>query len=138
MSIQSSAGPGVITDCLLAKANAKGRIGEIALLKAGYVYEGQAMTDARCVGTFASRFDNTGGDDGLEVDINLGHEFTEFTFSNSAGGDAIAQADVGNDCYVAGVSTVAKTNGSSTRSKCGKIWRINSNGSVVVRISAIG
>lgn len=136
MSTQSSAGPGVITDCLLAKANAKGKIGEIALLKDGYVYEGQAMTGAKCVGTFASRFDNTGGDDGLEVDINLGHQFTEFTFANSTAGDAIAQADVGNDCYVAGTSRVAKTNGSSTRSVCGKIWRINTNGSVVVRISA--
>lgn len=138
MSNQSSAGPGVVTDCLLAKADAKGKIGQIALLKNGYVYEGQAMTGAKCVGTFASRFDNTGGDDGLEVDINLGHEFTEFTFSNSTAGDAIAQADVGNSCYVAGVSTVAKTDGSGTRSVCGKIWRIKANGSVVVRISAIG
>lgn len=137
MSNQASA-KGNVTDILLAKADAKGKIGEIALLKAGYIHEGQAMTDAKCVGTFACPFDNTGGSDGLEIEINLGHEFTEFTFANSAGGDAITQADVGNLCYVAGVSTVAKTNGSSTRSVCGKIWRLKSNGSVVVRISAIG
>lgn len=137
MSNQSSA-KGNVTDIMLAKADAKGKIGEIALLKAGYVYEGQAMTGAKCIGTFACPFDNTGGTNGLEVEINLGHEFTEFTFANSTSGDAITQADVGNDCYVAGVATVAKTDGSATRSVCGKIWRLKSNGSVVVRISAIG
>ena len=37
-------------------------------------------------------------------------------FANSASGDLITAAEVGSDCYIVDDQTVAKTNGSSTRS----------------------
>jgi len=136
MSNQAN-GQSSLTDIVLAAADAKGSIGEIALMKDGYVFEGKAVVGARCIGTFACQFDNTGGADGLEVDVNLGHDGSEFTFANSAGGDAIAQAQVGSKCYVVNAFTVAKTDGGGTRSVCGVIWRLKKNGSVVVRINAL-
>lgn len=55
-------------------------------------------------------------------------EFGVFRWNNSSAGDAIAQADVGNDCYIVDDNTVAKTNGSSTRSVAGKIMAVDSSG----------
>lgn len=136
MSNQAN-GQSSLTDVVLVAADAKGNLGEIALMKAGYVFEGKAVTNARCIGTFACQFDNTGGANGLEVDVNLGHDGTEFAFANSAGLDKIEQADVGNKCYVVNAFTVAKTDGTGTRSVCGIIWRLKKNGSVVVRINAL-
>ena len=55
-------------------------------------------------------------------------EFGEFSWGNSTAGDAIAQADVGNDCYAVDDATVAKTDGGGTRSKCGKIMAVDAGG----------
>lgn len=51
-----------------------------------------------------------------------------FLFANSAAGDAIAQADVGTACYIVDDQTVAKTNGSSTRSPAGAVRAVDSQG----------
>ena len=42
-------------------------------------------------------------------------------FANSTAGDAITDADYGTTCYVVDNQTVAKTNGSSTRSAAGTV-----------------
>jgi hypothetical protein len=55
-------------------------------------------------------------------------EFGEFQWANSTAGDAIAQADVGNDCYAVDDQTVAKTSGSASRSICGKIMGVDAGG----------
>lgn len=55
-------------------------------------------------------------------------EFGVFRWDNSAAGDAIAQADVGNDCYIVDDHTVAKTSGTSTRSIAGKIMAVDTSG----------
>lgn len=51
-----------------------------------------------------------------------------FLFANSSAGDAIAQADVGAVCYIVDDQTVAKTNGSSTRSPAGAIRAVDAQG----------
>lgn len=56
-----------------------------------------------------------------------------FRFENSAAGDAIVQADIGADCFIVDDNTVAKTNGSSTRSVAGKVMAVEAAG-VWVRV----
>jgi hypothetical protein len=55
-------------------------------------------------------------------------EFGEYSWGNSAAADAIAQADVGNDCYAVDDATVAKTDGTGTRSKAGTIMGVDASG----------
>lgn len=51
-----------------------------------------------------------------------------FLFANSSAGDLIVQADVGTVCYIVDDQTVAKTNGSSTRSPAGAVRAVDSQG----------
>lgn len=51
-----------------------------------------------------------------------------FQFANSASTDEIKAGDIGSDCYVADDQTVAKTDGSSTRKKAGKVIDVDSAG----------
>lgn len=51
-----------------------------------------------------------------------------FRYVNSSAGDLIATADIGTVCYIVDDQTVAKTNGTSTRSPAG----------VVVDVDALG
>lgn len=58
-----------------------------------------------------------------------------FVYANSAAADAITAADIGARCYIVDDQTVAKTNGSNTRSVAGFVVGITDNG-VVVRFDA--
>lgn len=51
-----------------------------------------------------------------------------FRWGNSASSDAIAADDIGKDCYIVDDQTVALTDGSSTRSKAGTIYDVDSTG----------
>jgi hypothetical protein len=51
-----------------------------------------------------------------------------FRYANSAAGDAIATADIGAVCYIVDDQTVAKTNGSGTRSPAGAIDGVDALG----------
>lgn len=51
-----------------------------------------------------------------------------FRFENSAAGDLITKADIGNDCWGVDDQTVAKTNGGATRSIAGKIFDVDAQG----------
>lgn len=51
-----------------------------------------------------------------------------FRFANSAAGDLIATADIGAACYIVDDQTVAKTNGTSTRSPAGIIDGVDALG----------
>ena len=42
--------------------------------------------------------------------------------------DAITLADVGSDCYIVDDQTVAKTNGTNTRSVAGKVFDVDADG----------
>lgn len=51
-----------------------------------------------------------------------------FRFANSSAADLIATADIGAACYIVDDQTVAKTNGSNTRSPAGIIDGVDSLG----------
>jgi len=44
----------------------------------------------------------------------------------------IAITEIGTDCYIVDDNTVAKTNGTSTRSRAGKVVDVNANGVFVL------
>jgi hypothetical protein len=113
------------------KANAKIFAGALVCLDAtGFAVPGAASTTLKADGRAQATVDNTGGVDGaLRVEVRPGR----FRFANSAAGDAIAAADIGNDCFVVDDQTVAKTNGGNTRSVAGKIVDVDAQG-VWVRI----
>lgn len=100
--------------------------GAIVMLNAsGYATPGATATGQKCVGIAEAASDNNPGADGaVSVKVRRGC----FRFGNSGGGDAIALADVGADCYIVDDQTVAKTNGSSTRSVAGKIRDVDTAG----------
>lgn len=49
-------------------------------------------------------------------------------FANSAAADEIANDDAGKICYIVDDNTVALTDGGATRSKAGKVIRVDSDG----------
>lgn len=107
------------------KANAKIFVGALVVLSAGFAAPGSVATTLIAAGRAEETADNTGGADGaITVQVRRG----TFKFGNSASTDLIAQADVGADCYIVDDQTVAKTNGSNTRSRAGKIVAVESDG----------
>lgn len=51
-----------------------------------------------------------------------------FRWANSASTDAITKAEIGDTCYIVDDQTVAKTNGSSSRSAAGTIMAVDAQG----------
>jgi hypothetical protein len=91
----------------------------------GRATPGAVATTLKGVGRCEEYVDNSAGaDDAVTVKINRGI----FQFANSAAGDAITDADIGNDCYIVDDQTVAKTNGTNTRSVAGKVFDVDANG----------
>ena len=80
----------------------------------------------KTVGIAERQADNSGGADSAINVVALRRRVG--IFANSASGDLIAQADVGNDCYVVDDSTVAKTDNSGARPKAGTILGVDSQG----------
>lgn len=100
--------------------------GSIAVLNAsGYLTKGITATGLKCVGVASDLADNSAGANGAIVGkVRRGC----YRFANSASTDLIALADVGSDCYIVDDQTVAKTNGSATRSVAGKIRDVDADG----------
>lgn len=69
--------------------------------------------------------DNSAGSDG-DIRVRVGRGI--YKYQNSASTDLITRADIGSDCYGVDDQTVAKTNGTNTRSKAGKIHDVDSDG----------
>lgn len=91
----------------------------------GYAVPGSTATTLKAVGVAEHGADNSAGANGaLRVRCRKGPH----RFANSASGDAIALADVGADCYIVDDQTVAKTNGSTTRSVAGKVFDVDADG----------
>lgn len=91
----------------------------------GNATPGAVATTLRGVGRAEAHADNTGGTAGaISVDIRKGI----FRFDNSASGDLITNADIGADCFIVDDHTVAKTNGTSTRSVAGRVFDVDANG----------
>jgi len=85
---------------------------------AGYATKGATATVLRGVGVAIEQADNSAGAAGdIRVKVRRG----TWRFLNSAAADQITAADIGADCYIVDDQTVAKTNGSATRSVAGKV-----------------
>lgn len=99
--------------------------GLVALTAAGLATPGAVATTLTGAGRAKREVDNTGGVDGAEtVEVEKG----VFRFDNSAGADEITAADIGSDCFIVDDETVAKTDGSSTRSVAGKVFDVETAG----------
>jgi hypothetical protein len=100
--------------------------GTIAVLNAaGNAEMGTTATTKVAVGVFEETVDNTGGvAGGVQVSVRRGC----FQFANSASTDALANTDFGATCYIVDNQTVAKTDGSATRSKAGVVRGVDSGG----------
>lgn len=92
---------------------------------AGYAVPASTSTTQKALGRAEEAIDNTGGADGA---ARVPYRKGTFHFKNSAAGDAITIADVENDCYIVDDETVAKTNGTNTRSVAGKVKEVDANG----------
>lgn len=100
----------------------------VCLNAAGYAVPGATATTLKARGRAEEAVDNSAGANGaLSVKTKKG----VFVFANSAGGDEITIADVENTCYIVDDQTVAKTDGSSTRSVAGKIVSVDASGIAV-------
>ena len=104
------------------KGGARIFLGALVVLSGGFLAPGSAATGLIAVGIAEVTADNTGGKDGDKMlQIRQG----TFRFFNGGGADAIAQADVGKDCFILDDQTVAKTDAAATRSRAGKIMRMD-------------
>lgn len=98
--------------------------GGIACLNAsGLVTPGATATTLKALGRTEREYLDADGTT-VRVEVRRG----TFKFKNSAAGDLIANADYGSTCYVVDDETVAKTNGSSTRSAAGIVRGVDSDG----------
>ena len=100
--------------------------GKIAAINAsGFAVEGSTATTLTYFGRFEESVDNSGGAAG-DVTV-LVRRKKAFKWKNS-GSDAVVQADMGKTCYIVDDETVAKTNGTNTRSAAGKVIKIDTDG----------
>lgn len=108
------------------KAGARLFAGGIACIDStGFLVKGATSATLKAVGVAQEQVDNTSGANGAAVaEVRRG----VFRFANSASTDQITNADIGNDCFIVDDQTVAKTNGSNTRSVAGKVRLVDAAG----------
>lgn len=91
----------------------------------GFAVPMSTATTLKCLGMAKETADNSAGADGaINVRISAG----VFRWDNSAAGDAITRADIGATAYAVDDHTVAKTNGTNTRSAAGVIFDVDDKG----------
>jgi hypothetical protein len=91
----------------------------------GFATPGATATTLTYLGRAESSVDNTGGADGAQTVIVRRHK--AFKWVNS-GTDAVTQASLGLPVYIVDDQTVAKTNGTNTRSAGGKMVGLDTDG----------
>lgn len=107
-------------------ANVKIYAGSLVTANAsGYAAPGAVAATLTYLGRAEEQVDNTGGADGAKA-VNIRRK-KAFKWKNH-GADAIVQADLGKTCYIVDDETVAKTDGTATRSAAGKVVGIDSDG----------
>lgn len=100
--------------------------GTIAVLNAsGFVEPGSTATGLITLGKFRNQYDNSAGADG---DIDAEFDRGIFRFENSTASDEITITDIGAICYIVDDQTVAKTDGTGTRSAAGRIDDVDASG----------
>jgi hypothetical protein len=107
-------------------ANAKIFAGALIAANAtGFAAPGSTATTLTALGRAESSVDNTGGADGAKT-IQVTRQ-DAFKYANLAT-DLVTQAEIGKNCYIVDDQTVAKTNGTSTRSVAGKVLGVEADG----------
>lgn len=96
---------------------------------AGFLTKGATATGCVGVGRAEKTVDNTGAAGAASVEYRVG----VFLFANSAAADLITIADIGRVCFIVDDQTVAKTDGTGTRSRAGIVDGIEPSGGVWVR-----
>lgn len=97
----------------------------VAANATGYATPGATATTLTYLGRAEEYVDNTGGADGAKT--VLIRRKKAFKFKN-AGADLVTQAELGKTCYIVDDETVAKTNGTSTRSAAGTVLGVDTDG----------
>lgn len=92
---------------------------------AGYLTKGATATGCVGVGRAESTVDNSAGAAGA---LSLEYRVGTFLFANSASGDLITIADIGKACFIVDDQTVAKTDGTTTRSRAGIVEAVEATG----------
>ena len=91
----------------------------------GFTEPGTTATGLTAAGVFEHYQDNTAGADGDQiVEVKRGN----FRLDNSAGADEVTAADIGKVCYIVDNQTVAKTDGTATRSPAGIVDDVDDAG----------
>lgn len=91
---------------------------------AGHLTKGQTALALIGVGRAEKRVVNSGAAGAKDVTYRAG----VFRFANSAAADAITIADIGKPAYAVDDQTVAKTNGTNTRSLAGFVDSVDALG----------
>ena len=91
---------------------------------AGYITKGATAVGATGVGRAESTVDNTGAAGAASLEYRTG----VFRFANAAAGDLITFADIGRPCFIVDDQTVAKTDGTATRSRAGIVDGVDTVG----------
>lgn len=87
--------------------------------------KGAVSTTLKAAGVAIEQADNSAGAAGaIRVEVERG----VFLMANSSAGDLIALQDIGSTCFIVDDQTVAKTNGSSTRSAAGIVRDVDASG----------
>lgn len=107
-------------------ANVKIFAGSLVVANAsGYAAPGSTATTLTYLGRAEEQVDNTGGADAAKT-VRVRRK-KAFKFANLAT-DLVTQAELGKTCYIVDDQTVAKTNGTNTRSAAGKVLGVEADG----------
>jgi hypothetical protein len=117
-----------------ATAGALVREGVMVSEVSGLGLETVTATTHNVLGVSRKRCDNTGGAAAAKT---IEYDEGDFAFENSAAADALANADIGNLVYAVDNNTVAKTDGTSTRSVAGRLMGFMSDGRPIVRVGSL-
>ena len=91
----------------------------------GFLTPGATALGLLALGRTLGQADNTLGSDGA---LNATVERGVFRYANSAGGDAIAETNIGEICFIVDDGAVALTNGNGTRSQAGVVFDVDTQG----------
>ncbi len=97
----------------------------VAINATGFAVPGSTAQGLVGCGCAEARADNTGGAAGA---IHVRVSTRPSQFANSAAADAITLADIGKDCFIVDDQTVAKTDGTGTRSRAGRVFDVDADG----------
>lgn len=98
--------------------------GSLVCLSGGYAVPGSTAHGLTALGMAEYTVRNTGAAGAKRIRVRQGI----FRWENSASSDLIAVTDVGKHAFIVDDQTVAKTNGTRTRSPAGIIHRVDDDG----------